>query len=503
MAVVDAIDDEPHGAMDGYDEAYAAPGAPRAPYEQLLGALGEVDLSALRMRVWERMAEIGATFGTQPFGVDPVPRILAASEWATLSAGLSQRVRALNAFVRDAYGDRRIVAAGVMPQQVIEQADGYEPDLRGRLPDGAVPIGVAGLDVVRDTCGTLLVLEDNLRMPSGFTYAVAAQEVVAESLPIAGAARHDLADGVPPALAATLRDAAPQRRGRSGSGSAAARSAAARSIASGSAPAGSARRGSSSDPCIVLLSEGSSGSTWYEHTTAARWLGIPAVTLGDLRRHGPDVVATLADGSTRRVDVIYRRSDEERLRGDDGRPTAVAQLLLEPWLTGRVAVVNAFGTGVADDKLAHAYVEAMIRFYLREEPLLGSVPTLDLSEPDVAARVLADPRSYVVKPRSGEGGRGVVVCAHADAADVRRIVAEVRAAPERWIAQETVALSHHPTVVDGRLAPRHIDLRPFVFATRSGETVVPGGLTRVAWEAGALVVNSSQQGGAKDTWVLR
>ncbi|HST42824.1 MAG TPA: circularly permuted type 2 ATP-grasp protein [Conexibacter sp.] len=466
---------EPHGALEGYDEAYAESGEPRAPYERLLGELAEADLGALRAQVWKRMEAIGATFGTQPFGVDPVPRILAADEWASLSAGLAQRVLALNAFVRDAYGERRIVTAGVVPAHVIEQADGYEPDLRGRLPDGAVPIGVAGLDVVRDAAGTLRVLEDNLRMPSGFTYAVAAQEAVLEALPHVGEPRHDLAAGVAPALARTLRDAAP----------------------------GGGGGGGSDGPVVVLLSEGEDGATWYEHATAARWLGIPAVTLRDLRRHGRDVVATLHGGRRVKVDVIYRRADEERLRGDDGRPTALAELLLEPWLAGHVAVVNAFGTGVADDKLAHAHVEAMIRFYLGQEPLLKSVPTLDPSDPEVAARVIADPRSYVVKPRSGEGGKGVVVCAHADAADVRRVVHELRERPERWIAQETVALSHHPTVVDGRLAPRHIDLRPFVFATRTGATAVPGGLTRVAWEAGALVVNSSQQGGAKDTWVLR
>lgn len=468
------IADEPHGPLEGYDEAYAADGAPRAEYENVLGALGDVDLGALRRRVWTRMEAIGATFGSQPFGVDPVPRILSADEWELLAAGLTQRVRALNAFVRDAYGERRIVAAGVVPAHAIEQADGYEPDLRGRLPADAVPIGVAGLDVVRDTCGTLRVLEDNLRMPSGFTYAVAAREAVVEALP-AGAAepRHDLAAGVAPALARALRDAAP------GGG------------------------GFAEAPCVVLLSEGSSGSTWYEHATAARWLGIPAVTARQLRRRGPDVVALLEDGRERRVDVVYRRLDEERLRDDRGRPTWLAELLLEPWLSGRIGIVNAFGTGVADDKLAHAFVEAMVRFYLGEEPLLRSVPTLDPSDPEVRARVLADPRAHVVKPRSGEGGRGVVVCAHADAADVQSAMEALKAEPEQWVAQETVALSHHPTVVDGHLAPRHIDLRPFVFVTRSGATALPGGLTRVAWEAGALVVNSSQAGGAKDTWVLR
>ncbi|MDO8187898.1 circularly permuted type 2 ATP-grasp protein [Conexibacter sp. JD483] len=467
------IAEQPHGPLDGYDEAYASDGVPRAEYESVLGALGEIDLGALRRRVWSRMAAVGATFGTQPFGVDPVPRILAAGEWQTLAAGLRQRVRALNAFVHDAYGERRIVAAGVVPAHAIDQAEGYEPDLRGRLPAGAIPIGVAGLDVVRDVCGTLRVLEDNLRMPSGFAYAVAAREAVVEALPAGvGAPRHDLAAGVAPALARTLRDAAPH--------------------------------GGGDEPVVVLLSEGASASTWYEHATAARWLGIPAVTRRQLRRRGPDVVALLPDGRERRVDVVYRRLDEERLRDDRGRPTWLAELLLEPWLAGRIGVVNAFGTGVADDKLAHAFVEGMVRFYLGEEPLLQSVPTLDPSDPAVRARVLADPRAHVVKPRAGEGGRGVVVCAHADAADVRAAMAALEREPEQWVAQETVALSHHPTVVaGGRLAPRHIDLRPFVFATRGGETAVPGGLTRVAWEAGALVVNSSQDGGAKDTWVLR
>ena len=466
------VAEQPHGPLEGYDEAYADDGAPRAEYERVLGALGETDLGALRRRVWARMAAIGATFGSQPFGVDPVPRILAADEWSALAAGLTQRVRALNAFVRDAYGERRIVAAGVMPAHAIEQADGYEPDLRGRLPADAVPIPVAGLDIVRDSGGTLRVLEDNLRMPSGYAYAVAAREAVLEALPDGAAEpRHDLVAGVAPALARALRDAAPG--------------------------------GGSDAPCIVVLSDGAGGATWYEHETAARWLGIAAVTPRQLRRRGPDVVATLPDGRERRVDVVYRRLDEERLRDERGRPTWLAELLLEPWLTGRIGVVNAFGTGVADDKLAHAFVEAMVRFYLHEEPLLRSVPTLDPSDPAVRRRVLADPRAHVVKPRSGEGGRGVVVCAHADAADVEAAMASLEREPECWVAQETVALSHHPTVVDGRLAPRHIDLRPFVFCTRTGATAVPGGLTRVAWEAGALVVNSSQAGGAKDTWVLR
>jgi uncharacterized circularly permuted ATP-grasp superfamily protein len=468
----------------GWNEAYATPGRARALYGRLLRALERVDLASLTAGVEQRMEAAGATFSTDPLGVCPVPRLIENSEWTTLSAGLAQRVRALAAFVVDAYGARAIVADGIVPAAVIEDAEGYEPELRGRWPGGPASLGVVGFDVVRDRDGELLALEDNARTPSGFAYAVAARDAVTATL---RALAPGLDGATPPpvplepatvsALRAAVWDAAAAARGHGASGAAS----------------------------VVVLTDGAGSSAFFEHATAARWLQAPLVTLDGLERRGNELWLRAGDaGLARRVDAVYRRTDTDRLRDERGAPTPVADLLLEPWLAGRLAIVNAFGTGVADDKLVHAYVEEMIRFYLGEEPLLRSVETLDLNDPVVLEHVLADLRAHVVKPRHGHGGHGVVVCAHAAAADVRRVQRVLRrpGAGAEYIAQRTVALSLLPTVVGDRLAERHVDLRPFTFATRDGVAVVPGGLTRVAWDAGALVVNSSQNGGAKDTWVL-
>jgi uncharacterized circularly permuted ATP-grasp superfamily protein len=459
---------------DGFDEAFAAPGVARPHYAKLLDALAGTDLAALRDTVNARVRAAGVTFGSgpeaTPFVIDPIPRMLAADEWATLAAGLEQRVRALNAFVVDAYGERRFVEAGRMSAAVIESAEGYEPDLRGCLPGGGAPIGTAGLDIVRAPDGVLRVLEDNLRTPSGFAYAMAAREALAPVLDGSAPAPVAIAD-----LTDLLRE-----------------------VLCAAAPDGV------DEPSIVVLSDGPESSAWYEHADAARRLGVPVVTLRDLERRGTRLEARLENGRRRPVDVVYRRCDEDRLRDERGRLTPVAEALLEPWRAGTLAVVNAFGTGVGDDKLVHAHVEDMIRFHLGEEPLLEAVPTLDLGGDAPRDDVLASLRDFVVKPRMGHGGMGVVVCAHADEADLERLRRELVADPGGYVAQPTVAISHHPTVVDGgRLEPRHVDLRPFVFSTPASARALPGGLTRVAWDPGALVVNSSQNGGAKDTWVLR
>jgi uncharacterized circularly permuted ATP-grasp superfamily protein len=356
-------------------------------------------------------------------------------------------------------------------------AEGYEPTLAGRFPDGAQPLGVVGLDLVRDRSGELLVLEDNVRTPSGYSYALATRNAVLGALEAGAPRAHGAGGRVPAAieqatvggLRAALVDAA--------------------------AAIGTGGR-------IVVLSDGPGAAAFYEHRMAAAWLGAPLVTLDQLERRGDELwLRALSE----RVGAVYRRTDVERLEDESGRPTALAELLLEPWLAGRLAVVNAFGAGVADDKLAHAYVQRMIRFYLGEEPLLRSVPTIDLTDATARAEVLADLRAHVIKPRHGHGGHGVVICAHAEAADVKRVAAKLRrpGSGTRYIAQQTVQLSTAPTIVGGVMGERHIDLRPYVFATRATSTVVPGGLTRVAWDDGALVVNSSQNGGAKDTWVLR
>jgi uncharacterized circularly permuted ATP-grasp superfamily protein len=472
---------------DGWNEAFAASGRPRPLYGPLLRALAGVDMASLAAAVGEWMEAAQATFSNDPLVVCPVPRLIERCEWASLSAGLAQRARALSAFVVDAYGPRAIVSAGIVPAAVIEEAEGYEPELRGRWPDLQAPLGVVGIDVVRDTDGQLRALEDNARTPSGFAYAVAARGAVTATLgdlaPAVGGTTPSpvpLEPAIVAALRATLWDAAEGVR------------------SAGPATA-------HGEPSVVVLTDGSGSSAFFEHAMAARWLEAPLVTPDGLERRADELWLRAGDaGPARRVDAVYRRTNTDRLRDEHGARTPVAELLLEPWLAGRLAVVNAFGTGVADDKLAHAYVEQMIRFYLDEEPLLRSVETLDLNDPVVREQVLADLRAHVIKPRHGHGGHGVVVCAHAAADDVQRMATALRrpAAGAEYVAQPTVALSVHPTIIDGRLAERHIDLRPFAFATRVEVSVVPGGLTRVAREAGALVVNSSQDGGAKDTWVL-
>ena len=458
-----------HG-RSAFDEAYRADGTPREHYAPLLEALQSVDLRALRDDAQQRLEAQGASFGGDPFRIDPVPRLFTAAAWGELAAGLRQRARTLNAFVADAYGAREIVSAGVVAEELIDEAQGYEPELRGRLPPAAAPIAVAGLDIVCDEEGTLRVLEDNCRTPSGFCYAAATRRAVSAALPYDGPGPRELGGELRELLCRVVRDAA---------------------------VAGVA------DPFAVVLSDGPGTATAWEHEQIARLTGAQPVTLDDLRLRDGWLLARGQDGRTRRVDVVYRRADEDALRDERGEPTAIAPLLLEPWLAGRLGLVNAFGTGVADDKLAHAHVDAMVRFYLGEEPRLASVTTLDLGEPEHASEVLGDLRAYVVKPRGGSGGRGVVVCAHADEETLAGVREELRREPERYVAQRTVPLSEHPTVSDpGRLELRHVDLRPFVFSGAGWTRVLPGGLTRVALAPGTLVVNSSQDGGGKDTWVI-
>ena len=451
-----------------YDEAYERQGTPRAHYRGVLGALDGRDLGDLGRDVAQAAQERGIAFGEEPDGaflVDPIPRLITAEEWRGLEEGLVQRVRALDAFVADAYGERRIVDAGVVPAYVIESAEYHEPALAGHDLSGGVCI--AGLDIVRDRDGRFLVLEDNVRTPSGIAYVVAARELTDRRLaePVPG--RHAV-DGAFALLDATLRAAAPAGR---------------------------------DDPLLAVLTDGPANSAWWEHRTIADRLGLALVGIADLEVAEDGLYARI-DGRSRRLDVVYRRTSEDRLRAPDGRPTDVGRVLEEPWLRGQVGLVNAFGAGVADDKLAHAYVPDMIRFYLGQEPLLPSVRTYDLAVPEILEDVLSRIDELVVKPREGSGGNGVVIGPHADEADTTATADAVRRRPEGFVAQELVPLSRHPTLVDGRLEPRHIDLRAFVFLAGERATALPGGLTRVALAEGALVVNSSQNGGAKDTWVM-
>lgn len=423
-------------------------------------ALDGVPPAELAARLQALVRERGVGFrsagGATDFVVDPVPRVISAADWEALEAGLIQRVRALNAFVADVYGPRRAVAEGVVPARVIESAECFEPAMCGLRPPGDMWVGIAGLDVVRDEHGELLVLEDNLRTPSGIAYAVEARRAVLELLH--PPRQPQSLDGVPEMLAGTLRAASPGPE----------------------------------EPYAIVLTDGPDNSAAFEHAWLADALGVPLLEPGDLALRG-DV---LRHGA-RTVDVVYRRSDADMV------DTGVGALLTPPARAGTLGIVNAFGTGVADDKLAHAYVEDMVRFFLGEEPLLRSVETFDLGDAGTLERALDVFDELVIKPRVGHGGIGVVICAHAERADVDALREAVRAAPGEYIAQRLVRISLHPTVIDGELQPRHVDLRPFVFMHGGTEAaVMPGALTRVAFKEGALVVNSTQNGGAKDTWVM-
>jgi carboxylate-amine ligase len=457
---------------DGFDEALGGGDTPRPHYRKLMALLGELDLEDLSAGTLRELDRDGVWFGPKsggaPFVVDPIPRILTAVEWEDLEAGLTQRVRALNAFVADVYGPQSIVGAGVVPREAIESTDHYQTAMRGMSVPGGVFVGVAGLDLVRDANGEFLVLEDNLRTPSGLAYACAARSAVRACL------ASDTRTGVLPLeggfdlLGATLRSAAPD---------------------------------GDADPAIAILSDGEANSAWWEHQQIARRLGLPLVTEGDLEVNAGRLYRR-DRGRRDPIDVLYRRCDEDRLLDEEGRLTSVGAAVLGPCRRGTLACVNAFGTGVADDKLMHSYVEGMVRFYLREEPLIRSVPTYDLGRPDILRAAVERIAELVIKPRTGHGGHGVFIGPHATSEDRAMMAAQIQSRPYAFVAQEMVILSNHPTVIEGSLQPRHVDLRPFVFWAGDRISVLPGGLTRVAMEAGDAVVNSSQHGGGKDTWVL-
>jgi uncharacterized circularly permuted ATP-grasp superfamily protein len=450
-----------------FDEAFAPTGTPRNPYAEVLGALARHDLALLRERVRSKVAAAGIGFGPgRELDVDPVPRVIEAAEWERLEVGLVQRSRALNAFLLDAYGAQRIFDAGVVPRRLLESSAGFEPRMNGLLDPTVPPATVAGLDLIRDPDGELLVLEDNLRMPSGAVYATAVREVIEPEL---GAATRPAAlDDYTPSLGVAIRAAAPDGRG---------------------------------DPSAAILSDGPDSAAWYEHRRIGRELGIPVVTPSQLEASRGRLFAR--QGRDRRqLDVLYRRLDEDRLSTADGGLTDLGRLLLPALESGRLRCVNAFGTGLGDDKLAHAYAESMIRFYLDEEPLLRSVPSFDLSDEGARGAAMERLEELVIKPRDGFGGRGVTIMPHATESQRRRAIGLVRRRPERFVAQETVQISSHPTVCGGRLRPRRVDLRPFVVSGPGCVSAMTGGLTRFARGAGDMVVNSSQGGGCKDTWVL-
>ncbi|MFA4929681.1 MAG: circularly permuted type 2 ATP-grasp protein [Patulibacter sp.] len=432
-------------------------------------ALEGMGLQAAADRVRERIADQGARFGGSeaPFTVDPVPRIIGRDEWARLERSLAQRARALDAFVADVHGERRAIADGIVPAAVVDACPFVVPDLVGLDDPPRVRVAVAGLDVVRDADGTLRVIEDNARVPSGMAYMLASRRAVEGTIGRPDDVR-DLTEAVGPALSTALRATTPV----------------------GAEPG-----------AAVLLSDGPGNTAWWEHERLAELMDVPLVRPEDLRSRGDRL--ELRDGGEP-VSAVYRRTDVAALRDPDGGLSALGELLLPALRAGTVGVMNGFETGVADDKAVYPYVGDLIRYFCGEPPLIADIPVHDLTDERARDAVLDRAAELVFKPRDGQGGHGVVLGPWAPPDELRRVIAAVRAKPSAWIAQDVVTLSTHPTVIDGRLEPRHVDLRPFLLADGDGGwKLLPGALTRVALERGEMVVNSSRGGGSKDTWVLR
>jgi carboxylate-amine ligase len=408
------------------------------------------------------------------FPLDLVPRIVTAEDWAGLSAGLTQRVRALEAFLRDVYGDRAIVNDGVVPAQVVDDAPGWNR-LGKLVPDGAVRIAVAGVDLVRDRADHWLVLEDNLRVPSGIGYSIMSRRLIRSVMP----------DLEPPAGVVGLEPVPGMLR---------------------SALLSATEPDEPNHDEIAVLSAGPTDSAFFEHELLAERMGIPLVTPRDLQVT-EDGVYLVGPGGRRLLAALYRRLDENELlaaEGADLRP--IGRALAGAVSRGQVALLNAMGNGVADDKLVYAYVPQMISYYLGEDVLLDNVTTYPCVDPDRRAEVLDRLDELVLKPVDGYGGRGIVIGPQADRTELADLAEAVRANPAGWVAQDLVHLSTHPTFNGQRLEPRAVDLRAFAFQSRLGDrttvTVAPAALSRVA-PAGSMIVNSSRGGGAKDTWVLR
>ncbi|MGZ6706510.1 MAG: circularly permuted type 2 ATP-grasp protein [Solirubrobacteraceae bacterium] len=407
----------------------------------------------------------------RPFPLDLVPRIIPAAEWGHIKRGLAQRIRALNAFVDDVYHGREIVREGIVPWRLVISRSHFARAVHGIRPPGGVYTHVAGCDLVRDRDGTWRVLEDNVRTPSGISYVLENRVAMTRLVPeLFARYRVRAVDHYPQLLLAALRAVSPS---------------------------------ADEEATVVVWTPGPFNSAYFEHAFLARQMGVELVEASDLVVRD-DVLYMRTTAGLHRVHAVYRRLDDDYVDPLEFRSESVLGVpgLVRAYRAGTVAIANAFGTGVADDKAIYHYVPEMIRFYLGEEPILANVKTYLLEDPEVREEVIARLGELVVKPTGESGGKGVFI-GPATPPDALDGLADVlRAHPEKWIAQEIVNLSTVPTAgPDGALAPRHVDLRPFAVF---GEDIriVPGGLTRVALREGSMIVNSSRGGGSKDTWVL-
>jgi uncharacterized circularly permuted ATP-grasp superfamily protein len=466
-----------------FDEMGGPGGDVRQAYRKLQSWLEETPLDILTLRREEAetfFRRIGITFAVYGEGGDPeriipfdiIPRIIEAAEWRLISEGLIQRVKALNAFIADVYGGQEILRAGLVPRDQVLLNDTYRYQMQGVSVPQNVYTHIAGIDMVRVGAEDFYVLEDNCRTPSGVSYMLENREITMRIFPDLFS-RYNVApvDHYCDELMRTLTSVAP--------------------------------RNCPGEPTVVVLTPGIYNSAYYEHSFLADQMGVELVEGPDLYVMD-DIVYMRTTQGPKRVDVIYRRVDDEFLDPLTFRPDSVLGVagLMNAYRAGNVNLTNAVGAGIADDKAIYTYVPGMVEFYLGEKPILKNVPTWRCGEKDDAAYVLDHLAELVVKEVHGSGGYGMLVGPKSTKEEIEAFGARVKAAPEKYIAQPTLALSTCPTFVNEGVAPRHVDLRPFILSG-ADIRVVPGGLTRVAMREGSLVVNSSQGGGTKDTWVLK
>ncbi len=466
-----------------FDEMTGPDGEPREVYARLSRWLAEAPpelLASRRAQADLLFRRIGITFAVYgekdaaerliPF--DIVPRLISQSEWRRLEVGLVQRVKAMNMFLADIYGPREILRAGIVPSALVYQNPYFRPEMVNvRVPFDTY-VHIAGIDIVRIDADDFYVLEDNARTPSGVSYMLENREVMMRLFPELFAA-HRVApvENYADLLLQSLRSVAP--------------------------------RTADADPVVVLLTPGQYNSAYYEHSFLADKLGIELVEGRDLFVDD-DVVYMRTTEGPKQVDVIYRRLDDDFLDPLAFRPDSTLGVpgLMSAYRAGTVTLANAVGTGVADDKALYTYMPEIIQFYLGEVPLLKNVPTYRCREPETLRYVLEHLPELVVKEVNGSGGYGMLVGPHATRAEIELFAKKLTLDPANFIAQPTLALSTCPTAMPGGISPRHVDFRPFVLTGSKGVRVVPGGLTRVAMQDGSLVVNSSQGGGTKDTWII-
>ncbi len=464
-----------------YDELFDAEGKPRTGGQLLIEMINSLPPGELKLRqqaIDRALLRMGITFtvygsdeGTEKiFPFDIIPRIVEAYEWSHVEAGLKQRIRALNLFINDVYHEQEIIKDGVLPQDLLDKAKSFREPCKGLKPPRGIWCHITGTDLIRHSDGAIYVLEDNLRCPSGVSYVLQNRMVMKRSFPQVFAASNvrPVID-YPSHLYETLRHLAPEHI---------------------------------QDPTIVVLTPGIYNSAYYEHSFLAQQMGVELVEGRDLVVKDGFVCMRTTKGF-QRVDVIYRRIDDDFLDPQVFRPDSMLGVpgLLDVYRSGRVALANAPGTGVADDKVIYAFVPGMIRYYLDEEPILPNVQTYVCSRDDDRKYVLEHLDELVVKAANEAGGYGMLVGPHSTKEQQAEFARAIEADPRNYIAQPTLSLSRVPTLVDDHFEGRHVDLRPYILYGKE-IWVLPGGLTRVALRKGSLVVNSSQGGGSKDTWVV-